>query len=101
VFQKIKFILLRDGFDYSGYIISLKKEEKCFSHGTIRGAVIAHITKNKKITINLNDLAAINNIDFLYKKRIAADYKDESVSDKDVAKCMQYCGEIIDFLKKI
>lgn len=95
VFQKIKYILIRDGFDYDQFRIMIsKQDEKNFSHGTIKRAFIEYCQQKR---YPRQDYVEIQNIDQLYNARRKADYDEVYMVNKfEVEKLYEVTDKIID-----
>lgn len=77
-FIKAKYYLESMGFDYRQFLVSIGlPNEKLYSHGTIKRAVISCMIKNGK---TIKNIAQINVLDNLYNKRKIADYQDIEIS---------------------
>ena len=80
LFQAIKFILEKDGFNYDDFIrVNCRDGERVYSHGTIRNAFITHLKQTNGV-IDPIFRTNLMKMDNLYRKRRKADYEDELIS---------------------
>ncbi len=99
VFQRIKHCLTSNEFDYILFLKKIEKvKERSYSHGTIKRALIDYMLTTGT---SLEKLQPLNYFDFLYNKRINADYKENKMTEKDIKLCLKNAQNIIRLIDKL
>jgi len=80
-FISIKKYLLDKQFDYLAFLrANNKSNERTYSHGTIKAALFKCLLENKNTVKNI---AQLNVLDNLYRKRRIADYEERNISEAE------------------
>ena len=93
-FQKAKYYLEINGFDYATFLTRIKAApfEKDFSHGTIKRALVECMMSRGKDPKEVYKLVIWDN---LYKKRIKADYDGRLISDIELDSCLDELNTVL------
>lgn len=104
VFQRIKYLLLKQGFNYTSFLIKWNMQNPGrvdagpFSHGTIQQAISEHLEqKHKAGNAEKEKLIAI---DELYRIRRLADYEPSVVDSQRIKNNLQTTKGIIDIIDR-
>ena len=96
-FQSIKHYLISKNYDYIGFLQREGIDDRPFSHGTIKHALIDYLVS---IGINLFELKFINFLDNLYWIRRKADYETDGITEKNLMRCLENANNIISIVDK-
>jgi hypothetical protein len=99
-FQKAKYYLITNGFDYKSFLVSINASsdhiEKEYSHGTIQRAVITCMMNQGK---SLLDVSKLNVWDNLYRKRIRADYDNVDIVEVEMEDCITELDTVLSVIR--
>jgi hypothetical protein len=101
VFQRLKYVLQTEGFDYNGFLASIHKDnrERPFSHGTITMAFSRHVATTRGSMTETQIAAALIPLQQLYKIRRKADYDDgEPMLPLELKKNFELAEQLLKFV---
>jgi uncharacterized protein (UPF0332 family) len=92
-FLLARHVLDKKQFDYPAFLTSRRLvDQKPYSHGTIERALVECLMRDGK---NRLDIYRLSVLDSLYRRRIAADYRAESLSEVDLMDSLRELDDVI------
>jgi hypothetical protein len=104
VFQRLKHVLLTEGFAYQDFLDSLgpSSRERPFSHGTILIAFSRHVAKTRGSMTVQQVAAALVPLQRLYRIRKKADYEDgDQILPLELKKHFELANQLLNFVDRL